>query len=186
MGARALRTLDDFVAEPGTVVAPPAPLPVLNEYRGHVNRAYAIGAAFTATDAHVLAASEDGRRCAWDLLGAGGKGADGMVRNVHGAHRRCVSDVACHPRGDAFSGEPACCAVSTGFDGALKVWSASEAAAQRAAAADRAVPKTRPLWERRSEAGSRNASSAGGQRAAAQDLVLPREAVRRNSVGRDE
>ena len=134
--------------EPGTVVAPPTPLPVLNEYRGHVNRAYAIGACFTATDAHVVAASEDGRLCAWDLLGEGQQddnGDDGKgggkpcnnrpVRNVHGAHRRCVSDVACHPRGGMFTGEPACCAVSTSFDGTLNVWAASEAAANRSAAA---------------------------------------------------
>ena len=82
---------------------------VLNQYTGHQNSQYQIGAAFTNTDAHVLSGSEDGEILFWDLVDAK------VVHRLQG-HAHVVSGVAYHPKVGTVQ------MLSCDVSGKVKLW----------------------------------------------------------------
>lgn len=87
---------------------------VLRRYAGaHTNALYRLVPAFSATDSHVVAGSEDGGVAFYDLV----RGT--ATARLPAAHRRVVSAVAVHPS------PLAAVMLTASFDGTAGVWAAA-------------------------------------------------------------
>lgn len=80
---------------------------LLSSYTGHSNTAHKVECMLTNTDAHVVAGSEDGRVCFWDLV-------DEQLVHSLKAHSGTVCSIDYHPTEH--------CLVSASVDGTCKVW----------------------------------------------------------------
>lgn len=76
-------------------------------YKGHINGDYRLIPAFTNTDSHVIAGSENGKIFIWDLV-------EGTVELELNAHDKPVTCVVYHPKIK--------CMLSASFDGTAKIW----------------------------------------------------------------
>ena len=85
---------------------------MLNEYAGHVNKAYKLGCCLSHDDSLVLSGSEDGSLHMWDLV-------DAKQLLKLGAHKAAVGSVCAHPsRHDV---------LTASHDGTAKLWRAADA-----------------------------------------------------------
>ncbi|CAI9109119.1 OLC1v1008876C1 [Oldenlandia corymbosa var. corymbosa] len=80
---------------------------VLQEYRGHICKAFKMDCCLTNTDAHVTGGSEDGLIYFWDLV-------DASVVSSFRAHSSVVTSVSYHPKDS--------CMITSSVDGTIKVW----------------------------------------------------------------
>lgn len=80
---------------------------LLSSYSGHENTKHKVEALLTNTDAYVVAGSEDGRVCFWDLV------EQSMVYSLH-EHKGTVCSLAYHPTTQ--------CLLSSSVDGSCIVW----------------------------------------------------------------
>lgn len=80
---------------------------LLAQYTGHVHSSYKIECALMPSDAYVLAASEDGRVCYWDLVEAQ------QVLSFQ-AHASVVCSLTLHPLGQSL--------LTASVDGSITVW----------------------------------------------------------------
>lgn len=80
---------------------------MLSSYTGHENTSAKTECCLTNTDAHVIAASEDGRVVMYDLV-------NGKQVHTLNAHKGCVTSVTYHP--------DQVCMLTSGVDGIVRVW----------------------------------------------------------------
>ncbi|KAK9832290.1 hypothetical protein WJX74_005480 [Apatococcus lobatus] len=80
---------------------------LLAQYTGHVAESYRMEVSMTPSDSHVLAGSEDGRICYWDLV------EERMVKSFQ-AHAGVVCSQAIHPESK--------CLLTSSTDGSIFVW----------------------------------------------------------------
>lgn len=80
---------------------------ILCEYTGHLNGDFRLIPAFTNSDSHVIAGSENGKIYMWDLV-------DGNIVQELNAHLKPVTCVVYHPTLHSM--------LSASYDGTAKIW----------------------------------------------------------------
>ena len=85
----------------------------LRSFEGHQQASYKSECGVCADDCTVVAGSEDGSLCRWDVLGPNvDGGGEGMRRTP--AHARAVSSLSCHPSLPLV--------LSASYDGSVRLW----------------------------------------------------------------